>query len=271
MSHLSIIDESLNIEYSKNCILSIRISPDGFSFSILDSINKRVIALFHQDTFNKEPEFQLKKIRTIYDEVELLSYDYLNTRIFSLIPEKTTLVPKDVFVPYLTENFFRLAHTPSKNGKVMSSFIPTFKSYAIYEMYRPLIAFLGEKHQYANFYNELVASVYNIDFQSSFLKVTILKEQIVILAFDQDSTFYNSYYYEGENDLLYYTMGVVKNLKLDIDTIHLEGIINHRESIFHRFKQYFNKVNIVKTEAGLIPSLQQLPDSRFVSLFNSLL
>ena len=271
MSRLFIIDESLNQKFTDNYILSINISSDGFSFAVMDSVSKKIIALFNQYAFSKEPEFQFKKIKALYEEIELLNLNYLNTKIFFRIPDKTTLVPKDVFVPYLTEDFFNLVYTPSANGKILSSFIPALKSYAIYEIYKPIVSFLYEKHQYANFYNDLVASAYNIDLQEPYLKVTILRDQVVILTINEGNTFYNSYYYEGENDLLYYTLGIVKNLNLDTDTIYLEGIINHRESIFYRFKQYFSNIKITKTKATLTMPLQQLPDSRFVSLFNSLL
>ena len=271
MSRLFFTDESLNPESTEDYILSILISSDEFSFSIMDSENRKIIALFYQYIFSKEPEFQLKKIKTVYDEIDLLNQTYLNTRIFFRTPQKTTLVPNDAYVPYLIEDFFKLAHIPSSNGKVLSSFVPTFNSYAVYEINGPVIDFICEKHQHANLYNDLVASAYNIDLQHPFLKVTILREQVVILAVSEGNTFYNSYYYEGENDLLYYTIGAVKNLNLETDTIYLEGIINNRESIFYRFKQYFNTLKIVNTEARLAGPLQHLPDSRFVTLFNSLL
>ncbi|MGD9557539.1 MAG: DUF3822 family protein [Mangrovibacterium sp.] len=271
MQRLSLVDESFDVKLTREYNLSILVSQDGFSFSILDAAKKRAICLFHQDTFTTEPGFHLKKLSSIYDEVELLSLPYKKVKIFFSIPEKTTLIPIEVFQAGLAEEFYRLTFDPGRNGKILVSLVPEMAGYAIYEIDRAIHGLLQEKHSGAPMQNELVLSAFGCPAGVPLLKIRILRKQLVIQSLQDELNFYNSYYYEGENDMLYYILGTVKNMDLKPETLILEGMISQRESVYHRLKQYFNRVEVAVNNPRIqyCQLLQRLPDARFTNLFNS--
>lgn len=272
MQRLSLVDESFDLNFINEYILSILVSQDGFSFSILDTVSNKVICLYHQDTFTNEPGFHLKKINTIYNEVDLLTFPYKETRIFFSMPDKTTLVPIAVFNQNLAENFYRLALNPGRNSKILFSLVPEMASYAVYEVDRAIHDVLQEKHPVSFMQNELVLSGYNCPPGIALLKVRILRKQLSIMALQDHINFYNTYVYEGENDMLYYILGTIENMDLKPEAIILDGIINRHEAIYHRLRQYFDRVELADKNPRIHYSrlLDQLPDARFVSLFNSL-
>ena len=97
MQRISLVDETFDINFTLEYKLSIQLSLDGFSFSILDQIQNKVIYLYHQELFDAEPEFLLKRIKAIYDESDLLDLPFKKTRIIIVAPNRTSLVPVDFF------------------------------------------------------------------------------------------------------------------------------------------------------------------------------
>ena len=271
MQRLSLVDESFDLNLTKEYILSIQVSLDGFSFSILDSIRKKVICLFHQDTFTSEPAFHLKKLNTIYDELDLLALPYKTTKIYFSAPDKTTMVPIAVFNQELAEDLYRLTIHAGRNSKILFSLVPDMASYAIYEVDRAVHALLQEKHPGSVMQNDIVLSGYGCPPGIRLMKIRILRKQLVILTLNDQVHFYNSYYYEGENDMLYYILGAIKNMDLKPEAIILDGMVNKRESIYHRLKQYFEHVDLTENNPRIHYShlLGHLPDARFINLFNS--
>ena len=271
MQRLSLVDESFDLNLTKEYILSIQVSLDGFSFSILDSVRKNVICLYHQDTFTNEPEFHLKKINSIYDEIDLLALPYKKTKIYFSAPDKTTLVPIAIFNQDLVENFYRMTIDAGRNSKILFSLVPDMASYAIYEIDHAVHALLQEKHPESIMQNDIVLSGYGCPPGIALMKIRILRKQLVIHTLNDSINFYNSYYYEGENDMLYYILGAIKNMDLKPEAIILDGMVNKHESIYPRLKQYFEHVDLTVNNPRVYYShlLSHLPDARFINLFNS--
>jgi len=271
MQRLSLVDESFDLNLTKEYILSIQVSLDGFSFSVLDSVRKKVICLYHQDTFTSEPGFHLKKINTIYNEVDLLALPYKKTKIYFSAPDKTTLVPIAAFNQDLVEDFYRMTIDAGRNSKILFSLVPDMASYAIYEVDHAVHTLLQEKHPESVMQNDIVLSGCGCPPGITLMKIRILRKQLVILTLNDRINFYNSYYYEGENDVLYYILGAIKNMDLKSEAIILDGMVNKNESIYHRLKQYFEHVELTVNNPRIHYShlLDHLPDARFISLFNS--
>lgn len=271
MQRLSLVDESFDLNFTREYILSIQVSLDGFSFSILDSVRKKVICLYHQDTFTNEPGFHLKRLNAIYDEVELLALPYKKTKIYFSAPDRTTLVPIAAFSQELAEDFYHQTLDAGRNGKILTSIIPDMASYAIFEIDRAVHALLQEKHPGSIIQNDLMLSVFGCPPGIALMKIRVMRKQLVILSLQDNINFYNSFYYEGENDMLYYILGAVKNMNLKPDTIILDGMVNKHEVIYHRLKQYFERVDLAMNNPRIHYShlLRHLPDARFTNLFNS--
>ena len=271
MQKLSLVDETFDINLTSEYLLSIQVSLDGFSFSILDSIQNKVVFLYHQDTFTTEPDFNLKKIKSVFDETDVLGFPYKKIRIYYSSPEKTTLVPPEIFRPEQLPDFYNITFGIDDHNEIRHSFIQSLNNYAIYGINKLLLSFLKEKYPEIEIQHELALSGYNLQNGKTIIKIRILRKKMEIIITGKKTSFYNSFSYEGENDMLYYILGVAKNLEEQPESIILDGLVNKHSEIYHRLRQYFSHVSIMEYNSSVNYSylIDRLPDARFCNLFNS--
>ncbi|MCW0483253.1 DUF3822 family protein [Gaoshiqia sediminis] len=271
MQNISLVDETFDLNFTPEYILSIQVSLDGFSFSILDSIQNKVVYLFHQDTFTNDPGFQLKKIKSVYQEADLLELPYKKTNLYYTAPEKTTLVPASLFQPEEAARLYQFTFNASGGEDILYTKLPQADSIAVFGIHHELHEFLKEKHPGIEIQNDLLVSLSDLSPGKNILKIRVFRKQLAIWAYDQQMRFYNSFYYEGETDQLYYILGAVNSMGSEPSTVILDGMVNKHAEIYHRLRQYFNTVQIAVNNKNLHYSylIDRLPDARFANLFNS--
>lgn len=273
MQRISLIDETFDINFTLEYKLSIQLSLDGFSFSILDQIQNKVIYLYHQELFDAEPEFLLKRIKAIYEESDLLHLPFKKTRIIIVAPNRTSLIPEGVFLEENASDYLKMTFLPSENKVACCSLIPNAGYYAVFEVPQVILDYLKEKHPLAKIESNFSVAYPSHSEADSILKVTVYKKHVVITALNSEGLqFHNCFFYDGEQDMLYYILGAVKNLPFEPGKVVLDGIINKHETIYHRLRQYFQQVEIASNPTNIHFSylLEKLPDARFINLFNSL-
>ena len=271
MQKVSLVDETFDLNFTQEYILSIQVNLDGFSFSILDSIQNKIVYLFHQDTFTNDPVFQLKKIMTVYQEADLLERPFKKTKLYLSAPEKTTLVPSPLFRPDEADRLHRLAFDTSAKEDVLYTHLPQAESVALFSIHKDLRSFLCEKHPGLDIHNDFVVSLSHFPADKLILHVRIFRKQLVVWAYDREIRFYNSFYYEGENDQLYYILGAANSMGIEPDQVILDGMVNKHSEIYHRLRQYFQSVSVATNNKNIHYSylIDRLPDARFTNLFNS--
>ncbi|WP_163717917.1 DUF3822 family protein [Mangrovibacterium lignilyticum] len=272
MQRISLVDETFDFNFTLEYKLSIQLSLDGFSFSILDTIQNKVIYLYHQELFEAEPEFLLKRIKAIYEESDLLQLPFKKTRIIIVAPNRTTLVPDEIYQAEDCVTYHQVAFQALEKRQIKSSYIPSAKYWSVYEIPQVISNFLEEKHPGAEFINDLNLSFPEHLDAKKVLKITVFKKHLVLIGFDEMGlNFHNSFFYDGENDMLFYILGSVKNMASEPDLILLDGMVNKHATIYHRLRQYFAQVEILSNPKKIHYSylFDKLPDARFVNLFNS--
>lgn len=273
MQKISLVDETFDLNFTQEYRLSIQLSLDGFSFSILDTIQNKVIYLFHQELFEAEPDFLLKRLKAIYEESDLLQLPFKKTRIIIVAPNRTTLVPDEIFQAESASDYLNKTMIPLEHRVAKIAFLPAAKYWAVYEIPQLISRFLEEKHPDAEFLSNLNFSIPASSGSKTIMKVTVLKKHLMVSAIDEMGlNFHNSFLYDGENDMLFYILGSVKATATEPGIVLLDGIVNKHTTIYHRLKQYFAQVELVSNPKSIHYSylLDKLPDARFVTLFNSL-
>jgi len=272
MQRISLVDETFDINFTLEYKLSIQLALDGFSFSILDSIQNKVIYLYHQELFETEPDFLLKRLKQIYEESEILERPFKKTRIIYAVPNRTVFVPEKLFALDHAESYIKLAFQQSTAPRILNNRIGEINYRAVYEIPGLIHDYFKEHHPGAEFLNS--ASFYNSDTgeKESLLYITIFKKHIVVsFVKEKELLFHNCFFQDGENDMLYFVLGSIKMSGLEPDRIILNGIVNKHETIYHRLRQYFTHVEIAKNPHTIHYSylVEKLPDARFTNLFNS--
>lgn len=272
MQRISLVDETFDLNFTIEYLLSIQLGLDGFSFSILDSIQNKVIYLFHQELYEAEPEFLLKRLKTIYAESDLLDMPFKKTRILISAPGRTSLVPESFFQAEEAPVYQQTSFTERPEFATQYTRIPAYSQWAVFDGSRLILDFFAEKHPGAELMNDVKIVCPDFARTKNTLKVTILKKHLIITALDDKGLcFYNSFFYDTENDMLFYILGSVKHMEQEPEHVLLDGQVNKHSTIYHRLRQYFNQVEIAGNPRNIHFSylFDKLPDARFITLFNS--
>ncbi|MFV0376376.1 MAG: DUF3822 family protein [Mangrovibacterium sp.] len=272
MQRISLVDETFDLNFTLEYCLSIQLSLDGFSFSILDTVQNKVVYLFHQELYEAEPDFLLKRLKTIYEESELLELPYKKNRILLSAPGRSCLIPYSYYQANQLDRYLQTTLTPRSGFVAQSTAIPVFSQWIVFDTPQLILEFLQQKHPGTELMNETRVVCPEFVRSHNTLKITIHKKHIVLIALNEAGVcFFNSFPYDTENDQLYYILGVVKQFGYDPEHLILDGQVNKHATIYHRLKQYFNQVEIAANPRGIHFSylFDKLPDARFVTLFNS--
>lgn len=272
MQRISLVDETFDLNFTLEYCLSIQLGLDGFSFSILDTIQNKVIYLFHQELFEAEPEFLLKRLKGIYEESELLELPYKKIRILLSAPGRSSLIPDSCYQANQLDQYLQATLTQRLGYVVQSTAIPAFSQWVVFDVPQLILEFLQQKHPNAEWMNDAKVICPEFIRTKNTMKVTVLKKHIVLTALnEQGICFFNSFSYDSENDQLYYILGTVKHFAQEPEHLILDGQVNKHATIYHRLKQYFNQVEIAANPRGIHFSylFDKMPDARFVTLFNS--
>ncbi|HKJ40858.1 MAG TPA: DUF3822 family protein [Sunxiuqinia sp.] len=272
MQHLLLVDETFDLNFTQEYYLSIQINLDGFSFCIRDRLQNKYIYLFHKEVAGK-PEFLVKKLSDMYAENEVLTADFKATSILCAYPDKTTLIPDGYFSDdHASENYE--LNRELKNGEIMHH-QPVHSYNSVLQVAIPgrLKEFLQEKHPGIFIQNEFLSFLehdHPKPTNDPLMLVQLYKSQVTICVVDDTIRFFNSFYYQNENDLLFYLLNVTKATEVEDFKLILNGVVNKRSAVYHRLRQYFKDVSIVERSSDVYYSylFDQLPDARFVNLLN---
>jgi hypothetical protein len=97
MPFLELFDETLDINSTENYELSIQVSPDGFSFCILDTIRSKFV-LIRAFEAEENKYFNANKINELLGKDDFLTKRYKKVSVILPSP-KFTIVPSPLFDP----------------------------------------------------------------------------------------------------------------------------------------------------------------------------
>jgi len=219
MSDIDIVDNSFDKNITTSYFLSIQVSLDGLSFSVLDPVRNTYVLFRHIKFAKKDKNYVKTQEHLITDPV--LNYDY--KRVYVLFnTAKATLVPNALFNSDKAEDVISFSMRVKENShktvkrKIRLAdvwdiyTIPDYLYYLIKSQYRNVLFF----QQYipmieANLMSGVVDDdpVMYINLQKDIFDVIILKRYELM--------FCNSFRYVNSAEFTYYTLNVIKQLELD--------------------------------------------------------
>ena len=119
------IAETIDFGKSEQYTLSIRLSTDGFSFSIYNPI--------HDDSFSvieKEIDTSLSltaNLKAVFHESDFLGHSYKRVNIL-MADKRFTLIPLELFEDDQSEMIFYHNHTPKENETVKYNILKYFQA-----------------------------------------------------------------------------------------------------------------------------------------------
>jgi hypothetical protein len=218
MSNIDIVDDSFDKNITTSYFLSIQVSLNGLSFSVLDPVRNTYILFKHFGYEKKDNNYVKTQEHLITDPV--LNYDYkrvfflFNTMNASLVPgalfnnDKAELLlsfSSRIKDPHKTENHkIKLADVWNVYA------IPDYLYYLVKSQFRDVVFF----QQYIPMIEVSLMSgvvddypVMYINLQDDIFDVIVLKRYEVM--------FCNSFRYKNSAEFTYFTLNALKQLELD--------------------------------------------------------
>lgn len=243
MSNLRLIDKSFDITKSLQYNLSIRFSPDGFSFCIANFENRLPVVLFNTD-FNAQTTYQLKnELNQVLLSENLLKTSYAKTRIAYLSGENS-LMPHSLIEEQEQKKMFAFTNDTSSDNEIMFQEISKLNAcigFTVPVILKEFFDIHFQNHQFIPHNLPLIIKALESDQKSPSLWVQKHNHMANILAMQNKQLLgINTFYVKDETDLLYYTLGMSKHVFNDDQTsiVYFSGDLDYKSSFFDQLKRY---------------------------------
>jgi len=213
------LSDKLNAENSGKYILSIRLLPDGLSFSCLDpTIGGK---FFMDETRFDGSKPYLTSLEEYFFNNNMFSQNYRRTRII-VVSDRYTLVPTETLIDKEAERKRLLDFVFRRpTDFCLSNKLRTINASLLFGMDNDVYAFCKRSFGTPDFYHHLFPILRLLYRQSmnalaAVMTVIIRQETVDIVCFRQSALlFINSFNYKNDADLLYYILYVWQQVGLD--------------------------------------------------------
>lgn len=273
MTEITISNKRLNLENSNNYILSIRVFPDGFLFSILDHFSNTY--LFFK-TFHVPTHLQVEKLETL-----LSKEDFLQTSFYRVIIESchahSTLMPAALFDANKANIYFEFDNELNANHQVVYNNVSLLQIVNIFSIDKSLVELLESKfgkveilHQHTTLLDKSITDKQKSDEFKYQITLQIHKGWFdLMLLKGDDLLLLNAYEFTGINDVLYFVLNALKQFKVaPVDTLlRLSG--EEATDFEAILSDYIGKVEKVERtqRAEFAPEFFTIPAHQFSNFF----
>ena len=253
MSNLNIVDDSFDKNITTSYFLSIQVSLDGLSFSVLDPV-RNIYILFKHIEFEKRDNNYVKTQELLITD-PVLNYTY--KRVYFLFNTiNATLVPEALFnyedtgrmlkfTSRITEDIQKIESNKVKLADVWNVYaIPDYLYYLVKNQFQNVVFF----HQYipmieVNLMRGVIDDepVMYLNLQDDIFDIVVLKRYELM--------FCNSFKYSDPAGFTYYTLNSLKQLGLDpkLLKVFISGKSKHGNECFLLLNRYVKNVMIISS------------------------
>ena len=235
---------------SKQYTLSIRLSTDGFSFSIYNPIHDN-----SQSLFEKEVDTSLSltaNLKNVFRESDFLSYSYKRVNIM-MANKRFTMIPLELFEEEQAELLFYHNHQKRENETVIYNILKKNNVVVIFGIDKSTYAFLNEQYPEARFYSQSTPLIEYFSIKSRLgnskkMYASVRKDAIDIYCFERGQLLLaNSFECMQTEDRIYYLLYVWKLLEFnqERDELHLTGTLSDKETLMNELKKFIMQVFIM--------------------------
>lgn len=268
-----IADPGFDLSRTEEYKLSIQVNLDGFSFSVIHNTQKQLLALgrFHIELSSSR--FLGRHFKEWVQSSEILQKKYNKTNII-YYSENFTFIPSEYYENNHQEIPGKIVLGNQIDNLFNDNYLPNASGYLIYPVSRnfseeveqlfPGIKLVHPAAIIDNVLNKLT------DKKESTLAFYVGKKSFTLLIYTNSRLeIINNYSYESTNDVIYYTMAVVKKLKIKPHktAVYLAGEVLPKGDIHNNLKRLFNRTIFFIPEIHFNSEHFREPLHRFIILF----
>lgn len=242
MDNKCLIEKSFDSTQCEKYILSIRCSPDGFSFCVFDPESQQVKAYFHKE-LNTHTIFHLKnEINQVLHHEPIVKQDFNRTVVsysasvecfspIALVSEKYFEKVFDLTHPQHPENTI-LHHSIQAAGLALSFSFPILLK-EFFEIHFPNVSY---------FPHGLLLAKQALKNNAKGLLLWIDRfghKAFLMVSFARQIQFLNSYFVKDETDLLYFTLSIARLFPSEKPVeVAFSGELEPKSDYFQQLKRY---------------------------------
>ncbi|MHC1778477.1 MAG: DUF3822 family protein [Lentimicrobium sp.] len=280
-----LFDQALTTQYS----LSIRIDPDGLSFSVYSHLVSRFIALESINLQNSTAFSSGESAKALI--IDRLN-DFFNQHPWILKPFRHTcllinslcytLVPHALYDPSQKETYLDFVHNHVKSGIILDHFLNSAEAWVVFSINKNLSELLNRNFSNAKLLHHAGAMIETLlpRYRHSELRnpvfVNIRTGSFDIIVLKEGKLLYcNSFEWKTNEDLVYYLIFVLDQLNLNPENVPviLSGGIDPESLLFELIQRYIRHVDLIKNPASSVPGIS-IPHSsgyKYYDLLNPVL
>lgn len=275
-------DQALSSQYS----LSIRIDPDGFSFSVYSHLASRYIGIESVSIVKpsivlpgENPEIICSEIlgKFILERAWLLNSFRHTCVIFN--SHKYTLVPHALYDPLQKSAYLGFVHKPDEHSIIHEHFLNSVEAWIVFSINKNIQESLfshikpGRIMHHAGAIIETILPWYRHNELHSPVFVNIRQNSFdIIVLKDGKLRYCNSFLWKVNEDLVYYLIFVLDQLALNPENVpvFLLGSVEPASSLFELLHRYIRHVefmsNPVVAKWGM--TIPKSSEYNFYDIFN---
>jgi hypothetical protein len=251
-----ITDDSFDVEKTKQYILSIQVSLDGFSFLIIHPSEKRIVAFKSTPLKISSDNLLARRFTEWIESEELLKKQFKSVRLF-IFTESFTLVPEEYLGEGWHQDLTSVLFHQNPDYKIMENKIEALNARLIFPLPSDFIEvfqlLFNNNIEIIHPVTKLLQTPLESKKRNCAIIISTKKYFFLIITRLNEVLLANSFQMAHQNDLVYNVLNTFQQLKLarSETDLFVTGSITQNTEIEDLLKPFFDNISILKTE-GLI-------------------
>ncbi|WP_420187340.1 DUF3822 family protein [Bacteroides pyogenes] len=246
----------IDLTKSKQYTLSIRLSTDGFSFSIYNPISDNSLSFIE-----KEADDSLSltaNLRRVFQESDFLNCPYKRVNVM-MTDKRFTTVPFELFEDEQAELLFYHNHRKKEHEKIIYNILKRENAVVIFSMDKSAHAFIEKQYPDARFYSHSTPLIEYFTVKSRLgnsrkMYASFRKGAIDLFCFERGHLLLaNSFKCTNFEDCVYYLLYVWKQMEFDQqrDELHLTGAMPEKERLLRELRKFILQVFVMNPSTNI--------------------
>ena len=239
--------DKLDLHKSEQYTLSIRLSTDGFSFSIYNPVNRD---FFYNRTFPVNTQRSMAaNVKAFLSATDEIKKTFKKTNII-IHSQRYTIVPLDMFDDESMECTFYQNLTEKKNETILCNILSNSNSVVIFSLDKLTHVYLSEYFHDVRFFSSISPQIEHITANSKLndrkkLFININNGYIDVIASDRGKLLLaNTFHAQSYNDIIYFILNIWQQIGFDQekDELHISGTEETCKVIIPELQKYIKYV-----------------------------
>jgi hypothetical protein len=276
MPSIELFDETLDINSTENYELSVQLSAEDISFSILDTVRNKYI-LLRSFTPESYKTFSHDNVEDIFNTDDFLLKKY--SKVHVVMPSaKSTLVPSALYDPAKKEDYFSFNHVSTESSTILTNRLAGPDAWLLFAVSGPLYEIV-QKHYPQSFpHHHLRTLLHQVSLSGNangehyihahvepgFFNIVMLENGKLQLC--------NAFNYRNTSDILYYILNAFKSMNIrQDDAIYLSGATGKLDELSSGLSLYIRNVRFFEliSPSGFSYVFNEVELHRYLNLFTA--